>query len=179
MHSRLNLSLDGINRMDRHAFLETFGAVYEHSPWVAERALARRPFAHRAALVAAMQAVVTEAPREAQLALIRAHPELAGREASARRLTAHSSGEQARLGIDALSRTEFDRMAALNRRYRERHGFPCIIALKLHAARDSVFAEFERRIGNDTEAEVALALEQIGHIARGRLENMVRPVAEA
>jgi 2-oxo-4-hydroxy-4-carboxy-5-ureidoimidazoline decarboxylase len=171
--------MDRINRMDRLAFLDTFGAVYEHSPWVAERALARRPFANRAALVAAMQTVVAEAPRETQLALIRAHPELAGREAAAGRLTAHSSGEQARLGLDALSRTEFRRMTELNRRYRDRHGFPCIIALARHATRESVFAEFERRVGNATEAEIALALDQIGHIARGRLEKLVRPVAEA
>lgn len=171
--------MDRINRMDRLAFLDTFGGVYEHSPWVAERALARRPFANRAALVAAMQTVVAEAPHETQLALIRAHPELAGREAAAGRLTAHSSGEQARLGLDALSRTEFRRMTELNRRYRDRHGFPCIIALARHATRESVFAEFERRVGNATEAEIALALDQIGHIARGRLEKLVRPVAEA
>jgi 2-oxo-4-hydroxy-4-carboxy-5-ureidoimidazoline decarboxylase len=171
--------MDRINRMDRLAFLDTFGAVYEHSPWVAERALARRPFANRAALVAAMQTEVAEAPRETQLALIRAHPELAGREAAAGRLTAHSSGEQARLGLDALSRTEFKRMTELNRRYRDRHGFPCIIALARHATRESVFAEFETRVGNATEAEIALALDQIGHIARGRLEKLVRPVAEA
>lgn len=171
--------LDRINRMDRLEFVDSFGAVYEHSPWVAERALARRPFANRAALVAAMQSVVAEAPREAQLALIRAHPELAGAETAAGRLTAHSSGEQARLGFSTLGRTEFKRMSELNRRYRERHGFPCIIALALHATRESVFAEFEKRIGNDTDAEIALALDQIGHIARGRLEKLVRPVAEA
>lgn len=164
--------------MDRLEFLETFGAVYEDSPWVAERALAKRPFANRAALFAAMHAVVAGAPREAQLALIRAHPELAGTEAAAGRLTAHSSGEQGRLGFNALGRAEFKRMAELNRRYRERHGFPCIIALALHASRDSVFAEFEQRIDNDTESEVARALDQIGHIARGRLEKLVRPVAE-
>lgn len=171
--------MDRINRMDRLEFLDTFGGVYEHSPWVAERALARRPFANRAALVAAMQAVVAEAPREAQLALIRAHPELAGAEAVAGRLTAHSSGEQARLGLHALSRSEFKRMSELNRRYRDRHGFPCIIALALHANRESVYAEFEKRIANDTDTEVALALEQIGHIVRGRLERLVWPVAEA
>lgn len=171
--------LDRINRMDRLEFVDSFGAVYEHSPWVAERALARRPFANRAALVAAMQSVVAEAPREAQLALIRAHPELAGAETAAGRLTAHSSGEQARLGFSTLSRTEFKRMSELNRRYRERHGFPCIIALALHATRESVFAELEKRIGNGTDAEIALALDQIGHIARGRLEKLVRPVAEA
>lgn len=171
--------MDRVNRMDRLEFLDTFGAVYEHSPWVAERALAKRPFANRAALVAAMQSVVSEAPREAQLALIRAHPELAGREVATGRLTAQPPGEQARLGINALNRTEFKRMSELNRRYRDRHGFPCIVALALHPSRESVFAEFERRIGNETEAEIALALDQVGHIARGRLEKLVRPVAVA
>jgi OHCU decarboxylase len=170
--------MDQINRMDRLEFVDTFGAVYEHSPWVAERSLARRPFANRAALVAAMHEVVTGAPREAQLALIRAHPELAGTEAATGRLTAHSSGEQARLRFNSLGRTESRRMAELNRRYRDRHGFPCVIALALHATRESVFDELERRICNDTESEVARALEQIGHIARGRLEKLVRPVAE-
>lgn len=179
MDSRANLSLGAINRMDRLAFVDAFGAVYELSPWVAERAFENRPFENRAALVAAMQAVVTAAPREAQLALIRAHPELAGQEAVAGRMSPHSTGEQARLGLGRLGRAEFERIAALNRRYRERHRMPCIVALKLHASRDSVLAEMERRIGIDTEAEIALALEQIGHIARHRLEQMVRPVAEA
>jgi len=178
MGSAANLSLGAINRMDRLAFVEAFGEVYEHSAWVAECALAKRPFENRAALVAAMQAVVTAAPREAQLALIRAHPDLAGQEAVAGRMSPHSTGEQARLGLDRLGRAEFGRIGALNRRYRERHRMPCIVALKLHASRDSVLAEMERRAGNDTEAEIALALEQIGHIARHRLEQMIRPVAE-
>ncbi len=179
MDSQANLSLGAINRMDRLAFVDAFGAVYEHSPWVAERAFENRPFENRAALVAVMQAVVTASPRETKLALIRAHPELAGQGAVAGRLGSHSSGEQARLGFHSLSRSEFKRMSELNRRYRERHGLPCVIALALHATREGVFAELERRIGNETEAEIALALEQIGHIARGRLEKLVRPVAEA
>lgn len=170
--------MDRINRMDRLAFVDAFGAVYEHSPWVAERAFASRPFENRAALAAAMQAVVASSPRETQLALIRAHPELAGHEAVAGRLGSHSSSEQARLGLDRLDRATFERVAAINRRYRDRHRMPCIVALKLHASRDSVLAEMERRLCNDTEAEIAQALEQIGHIARHRIEQMIRPVEE-
>jgi len=173
MRSPPTLSLDAANRMTRGAFLDTFGEVYRHSPWVAERALAQRPFSNLDALARAMQAVVTGSPREVQLALIRAHPELLGREAAAGRLAARSPDEDARLRLDRLSRAEFGRLARLNRRYRERHHFPCIFALRLHRSRDTVYAEFERRIGNDTETELALALEQMGHIARGKLEELV------
>ena len=104
-----------------------------------------------------------------ELVLVRAHPELAGAEAKAGTLTAHSTGEQARLGLNALSGAEFARITDLNRRYRAKFGFPCIIALRLHATRASVLAEMERRLGNDAESEMQTALAQIGHITRGRL----------
>lgn len=161
------------NSLPKDAFIAQFGGVFEHSPWVAERAWPRRPFATRDALHAAMREVVAAASGDEQLALIRAHPELAGREASEGALTAHSSGEQARLGFLALSKAEFERMAGLNRRYRGKFGFPCIVALALHASRDSVMAEMERRLDNDAETERRAALEQIGHIARRRLENLI------
>jgi len=160
------------NGLDRDAFVARFGGVFEHSPWVAERAWLRRPFVSLDALHAAMMAAVREAPREEQLALVRAHPELAGREATQGALTADSSSEQGRLGFTRLSRDEFERMARLNRAYREKFGFPCIVALRLHASRGSVMQEMERRIGNDADTELKNALEQIGHIARGRLERL-------
>ncbi|HEY6821324.1 MAG TPA: 2-oxo-4-hydroxy-4-carboxy-5-ureidoimidazoline decarboxylase [Burkholderiales bacterium] len=158
------------NGLDREAFVARFGGVFEHSAWVAERAWRRRPFASLEALHAAMMAAVREAPREDQLALVRAHPELAGREAAEGALTADSSSEQGRLGFTRLSREEFEKMARLNRAYREKFGFPCIVALRLHASRGSVMQEMERRIGNDADTELGNALEQIGHITRGRLE---------
>jgi chitin deacetylase len=105
-----------------------------------------------------------------------AHPRAPGAprpRGRAGRLAARSSDEDSRLRLDRLSRAEFGRLARLNRRYRERHHFPCIIALRLHHSRDTVYAEFERRIGNDTGKEIALSLEQIGHVARGRLEALV------
>jgi 2-oxo-4-hydroxy-4-carboxy-5-ureidoimidazoline decarboxylase len=162
-----------VNAMTAVEFKSAFGAIFEHSPWVAERAYAHRPFTTVEALHRAMLDVVREAPRSQQLALIQAHPELAGREADAGMLTAESTGEQGRLGFTALPRAEYQRMADLNRRYRERFGFPCIVALRLHATRQTVFEEFERRIGNDMETEIGTAIDEIGHITRGRIEALV------
>ncbi|MCX7960139.1 MAG: 2-oxo-4-hydroxy-4-carboxy-5-ureidoimidazoline decarboxylase [Burkholderiales bacterium] len=166
-------TLEALNRMDRDAFVCALGGVYERSPWVAERVHARRPFASRSALAQAMQAEVRAAGREAQLALVRAHPELGVRASEAGALTENSASEQARLGLTALSPEEAARVAELNRRYRERHGFPCIVALARHASRETVLAEMARRIGNPTEAELVAALEQIGQIAAARLEKLV------
>jgi len=168
------MRLSELNGLDLQNFTARLGTVFEHSPWIAEAAAARRPFASADALHAAMMDAVRAAAPAAQLALIRAHPELAGREAGAGALTADSTSEQARLGFNALSREEFERMAGINRRYREKFGFPCIVALKLHRTRGTVIAEMERRIGGARAAEIAAALEQIGHIARGRLERLVQ-----
>jgi OHCU decarboxylase len=167
------LALDRLNAMPQHEFRAALGEVFEHSPWVAERAWTRRPFASVEALHAAMVTAVRAAGTEEQLALIRAHPELAGREAAAGTLTADSTSEQGRLGFTALSRAEIDRVARANRAYREKFGFPCIVALRLHASRETVIAEMERRAGNDRTTEIAAALEQIGHITRGRLDKLV------
>jgi OHCU decarboxylase len=157
---------------DKQAFVARFGGIFEHSPWVAERAWQRRPFASLDSLHAAMLQVVSQAQEQEQLALVRAHPELAGREAKAGELTADSSGEQGRLGFTSLDRDEFLKMQRINRAYRERFGFPCIVALRLHATRQSVLAEMERRLGNNADEELANALEQIGHITRGRLDRL-------
>ena len=152
--------------------LDDVRAVFEHSPWVAERAWARAPFRSAAELHAEMMRAVGAASREEQLALIRAHPELAGKEAAEGSLTIESSGEQGRLGFTRLSKAELARMQQVNRAYREKFGFPCIVALRLHDTRESVMQEMERRTRNDPETEVKNALEQIGHITRGRLENI-------
>ena len=158
--------------MEKGGFVERYGGVFEHSPWVAEAAWERGPSASLDDLHRAMMAAVREAPRERQLALVRAHPELAGREAGAGTLTADSSSEQGRLGFTSLSREEVNKMAELNRRYREKHGFPCIVALRLHATREGVMAEMERRLANESDVELEKALEEIGHITRGRLEKI-------
>ena len=165
--------LAALNAVDRPGFVQALGEVFEHSPWVAERAWARRPFASVDALHAAMVAAVGAAGADEQLALIRAHPELAGREAADGTLTADSTSEQGRLGFTALTRADLERVARANAAYRTKFGFPCIVALRLHATRESVIAEMERRAGNDRAAELAAALEQIRHITRGRLDKIV------
>jgi OHCU decarboxylase len=165
------LKLAEINSLALPGFVEHLGAVFEHSPWVAEGAWRERPFSSVGELHETMMSVVRAAPRERQLELARAHPELAGAEAKA--LTADSSSEQGRLGFTALSREELLRMAALNGRYRGKFGFPCIVALRLHADRASVIAEMERRLASDAATELGAALEQIGHITRGRLQKML------
>ena len=166
------MQLSFLNAADQREFVAALGALFEHSPWVAERAWKMRPFSDVKGLHSAMMKVVGEADESEKLGLIRAHPELAGREASEGTLTAESSGEQARLGFTALSSGEFRQMADINRRYREKFGFPCIVALKLHATRASVVAEMLRALEGGREDEIARALGQIGEISLGRLENM-------
>jgi OHCU decarboxylase len=161
--------LNDLNRLDLPAWLQRCGALFEHSPWVAEGAWRERPFASAGELHRAMMRAVAEASPEQQLALVRAHPELAGGE----NLTLDSSSEQARLGFNRLSKEELQAMSRLNRRYREKFGFPCIVALRLHANRASVMREMERRLGNNADTELAGALEQIGHITRGRLDKLL------
>ena len=163
------LTFNELNALDQGAFTALLGDIFEHSSWVAERAWAARPFTDVAALHTAMSQVVREASPAEQFALIRAHPELAGREATAGTLTDSSTGEQKRLGFTALTRAEFDRITGINRSYREKFGFPCIVALKLHADRASVMDEMERRVTNDAQTERWNALEQIAHIGLGRL----------
>jgi OHCU decarboxylase len=158
-----------VNALEEREFVERFGGVFEHSPWVAQRAWSRKPFRSVDALHEAMMQVIAQAKKEEQLALVRAHPELAGAQAKEGTLTVDSSSEQGRLGFTRLTREELNRMSKLNRGYREKHGFPCIVALRLHATRDSVTAEMERRLANDSDTEMKNALEQIGHITRGRL----------
>ena len=168
------MKLAEFNALPLSAFVAHLGGVFEHSPWVAERAYGKRPFGSIDALHQAMMNIVSQAGRKDQLALIRAHPELAGAEAKEGTLTADSSSEQARLGFTRLTRDELTAMSTLNREYREKHGFPCIVALRLHSTRQGVMAEMQRRVANDTLAEMGTALGQIGHIARGRLEKLVQ-----
>ena len=166
------LGIAQINAMTPGDFLAAFGGVFEHSPWIAERAWERRPFADAESLHAAMVAVVAGASRAEQIALLNAHPDLAGKEAKVGTLTAASINEQASAGLDALSRDEMGLIGELNRRHRELFGFPFIIAARLNA-KDRIFAEFERRLGLDENAEFAACLEQVYAITRLRLADLV------
>ena len=141
-------------------------ALFEHSPWVEARADARPSSGDRHA---DLMAVVHEAAPEEQLALIRAHPELAGKAAVDGSLTRASAAEQASAGLDRLTPAEYDRFHALNAAYREKFGFPFIICVRL-TDKAGILAAMERRLGNDRDAEIAEALDQIGEIVRLRLE---------
>jgi 2-oxo-4-hydroxy-4-carboxy-5-ureidoimidazoline decarboxylase len=161
------VALEEVNSLEKREFVARLGGVFEHSPWIAERAWQRRPFRSVAELHRAMLDAVVSMEEKLQLA--RAHPELAGSET----LSVDSTSEQARLGFNRLSKTELEEMKRLNRSYREKFGFPCIVALRLHAERQSVMREIERRLANDADTELASAFEQIGHITRARLEKLL------
>jgi 2-oxo-4-hydroxy-4-carboxy-5-ureidoimidazoline decarboxylase len=166
------LTIPEVNRMSAAKFVGTLGGVFEHSPWIAERAFAARPFAGVDALHAAMSDAVRDAGRGAQLALLRAHPELAGKEAQADELTRDSQAEQSAAGLSALTRDELGRVSELNRRYRAKFGFPFIIAVRRHT-KDGIFREFERRLELDPETELANALAQVFAITRLRLDGLI------
>jgi 2-oxo-4-hydroxy-4-carboxy-5-ureidoimidazoline decarboxylase len=140
-------------------------ALFEYSPWVEARADARPSSGDRHA---DLMAVVRESTPEEQLALIRAHPELASKAAVA--LTEASAAEQASAGLDRLTRAEFDRFHALNAAYREKFGFPFIICVRL-TDKAGILAAMERRLINDRDTEIATALDEIGKIVRLRLED--------
>lgn len=161
-----------VNAMTAVEFVEAFGNIAEHAPWVAEKAASVRPFASRDAMIGSFQAVIEQADRTAQLALLRAHPDLAGKAAIAGDLTAASKSEQAGAGLDRLTPEEFERFTDFNRRYRERFGFPFILAVK-GADKATILAAFEDRIGNAVETEFQTALHQVGRIVRFRLEDTI------
>jgi len=166
------VSLAELNAATREAFVGHLGGVFEHSPWVAERAYDRRPFATREALHAAMVAAVEEAGPERQLALLRAHPELAGRAAVRGEMTAFSTREQGGSGLLDCSPEELARLQELNRAYAEKFGFPFIIAVR-GLDRRAIIENFERRLGNSREAEIAEALRQVARITGLRLAGLV------
>jgi 2-oxo-4-hydroxy-4-carboxy-5-ureidoimidazoline decarboxylase len=160
--------VDELNNLPREAFVARLGSIYEHSPWVAERAFAARPFASLDALHDAMHAAMMSAASTEQMALIRAHPELAGRVAAAE-LTEHSRREQSGAGLDRITSEERNRMQQLNDRYRQRFGFPFIVAVK-GLGWSGIIERMEARLSNTPQQEVATALQQVGRIARFRLE---------
>jgi len=165
-------SIAALNAADRATFVAAIGFAFEHSPWIADAVWERRPFADLGALHAALVAAVERAPHERRVALIAAHPDLAGRVAREGRLTAASHGEQAAAGLDRLSADEIARFDAANAAYRARFGFPFVICAREHD-KASVIAALERRAGNDRDTEIATALAEIAKIARLRLEDAV------
>jgi len=160
--------------LSRDAFVALYGAVYEHSPWIAEALFdAGLTADHRTAegLQAAMAAVVEAASRDRQLALLRAHPDLAGRLAIRGELTPQSAGEQAGAGLGDCSPAEFQRFTELNDAYKARFGFPFIMAVK-GRSRGEILAAFEGRVGNAPSTEFRTALDEVHKIALLRLRGL-------
>ena len=166
------MNLAAVNALDEAVFVAALGDIFEHSPWVARRAYRARPFASVDALHAAMVDVVQRAGRNEQLALIRAHPELAGRAMVANTLTAESTREQSGAGLDRCTPAEYATLVALNSRYNARFGFPFIVAVKGYD-RAGVIAEFARRVARDPPTEFAEALAQIARITGFRLRTLI------
>jgi OHCU decarboxylase len=158
--------------LDRDAFVARFGGVYEHSPWIAEWAFdagltAEADTAEGLAGLLRAQAEAGGADR--QMALLRAHPDLAGKLAVAGELTAASTSEQAGAGLDACTAAEFERFQTLNAAYREKFGFPFIVAVAGYH-RTEILEIFERRLGNQRDREIREALDQVHRIALIRLQ---------
>jgi len=168
----VTISIRQIDAMERDAFIAQLGGIYEHSPWVPERAWPARPFRSRDALHAAMEKIVAVASREEQLALIRAHPELAGRLALDGRLTDASRSEQAGAGLDRCTPEEFARLQALNADYRRKFDFPFIIAIR-GLTRTQIIAQLEKRLAHSAEQEFSACLQEIGRIAGFRLYDLI------
>ncbi|PWT74763.1 MAG: OHCU decarboxylase [Proteobacteria bacterium] len=168
----MSTTIAELNRLDRAAFARSLGHIYEHSPWVGERAWSARPFASIQALWSAMQQVVERAGNDEQLALIRAHPELAGKLAIAQQLTTDSRVEQAGAGLDRCTPEEFAQFQALNKAYREKFGFPFIVAVR-GLDRSTILERMRQRVNHSTEQEFATCLREIGRIARFRLDDLI------
>jgi len=167
------IRLAQLNQLDQDAFAELLGGIFEHSPWVARQAWTQRPFARITALHDTMCRAVADAGETAQLALIRAHPTLAGKAAIRGELTPASSSEQSGAGLGECSAEEYASITALNRAYEERYGFPFILAVRGHT-RQSIIAQMRSRIGNTHDEELAQALLQIERIAGFRLADTIR-----
>jgi len=152
---------------DRDTFVATYGPLFEHSPWVAENAYASGPFSGDDEVYEALTAAMFDAPRERQLALLRAHPDLGARA----RMTPDSTREQAGAGLDRLTPDEYDALLRANAAYKERFGMPFVICVGEHD-KHSILAAAEARVQNDADAELETALGEIAKIARLRLDRM-------
>jgi 2-oxo-4-hydroxy-4-carboxy-5-ureidoimidazoline decarboxylase len=166
-------TMQHLNTCSGDAFVAEIGFAFEDSPWIARAAAGRRPFADRDALHAAMVAIVEDASDDAKVALIRAHPDLAGRVAREGRLTAASAAEQAGAGLDALAPAEIERFDRDNAAYRAKFGFPFVICARENT-KASILAALSARGTNERAAEIATALAEIAKIARLRIEDAVQ-----
>jgi OHCU decarboxylase len=166
------IAIAEVNNLDQRAFVAKFGALYEHSPWIAERVWHGRPFGSFAQLHGAFVHVVYDAPLDRQIALIRAHPDLAGKAAIAGELTRESAREQVSAGLDRLTPEEYEEFHRLNAAYREKFGFPLIITVRENT-KETILAGARARLEHSRSQEIETALGEIDKIARFRLQDLV------
>lgn len=164
----MSQTLAALNSSDRAAFVAALGHLFEHSPWVAEETFSKGPFADADALHAALCGTMMDASPERQLALVRAHPDLAGRLARAGELTPSSAREQSAAGLDRLTPDEASEIVRLNDAYKARFGFPFVICARLNA-KGAILASMRSRAANSPKEELSTALGEIAKIARLRL----------
>jgi len=169
----MSITLEALNADDQRAFVAAVGHLFEHSPWVAEETWGKRPFVDAPALHAALCATMRGASPERQLALIRAHPDLAGRLAQQKKLTAESTREQASAGLDQLTDAELAAFTAQNDTYKARFGFPFIICARLNA-KAAILEAMQARVGHAPDAEFNTALGEIEKIAWLRLQDVLQ-----
>ncbi|WP_375428294.1 2-oxo-4-hydroxy-4-carboxy-5-ureidoimidazoline decarboxylase [uncultured Sphingomonas sp.] len=162
------MTLAEVNALDRAAFVARFGLLFEHSPWVVEQAEQLRPFAD---LHAGLMAPLRDASEAQRVALIRAHPELAGKATMDRGLTRASTREQASAGLDCLTPDEFARFHDMNAAYRARFGMPFVMCVR-RTDKAGILAAMETRLGSTAAAETATAIAEIGEIICLRLTEL-------
>jgi len=162
----MKYQIDVLNQMSQRDFVEALGAIFEDSPWVAEKAYNKRPFADLGSLHQTMVGLVRDASLNEQLVLIRSHPDLGSKV----KMSESSVQEQAGAGLDRLSSEEYERFQSLNQAYKEKFAFPFIIAVKNHT-KESILDAFSMRLQNSSEAEIESALQEIYQIAWFRYFN--------
>jgi 2-oxo-4-hydroxy-4-carboxy-5-ureidoimidazoline decarboxylase len=166
------ISLPDLNACSRGDFVAALANIFEYSPWIAEQGASRRPFTGVKQLFEAMKGALDRAPSELRLALIKAHPDLANKTQRAAGLTAESTAEQDSVGLDRLSDAEYQAFERVNNAYRAKFGFPYIVCVRRHT-RDSILRDFERRLPNDANSEMAKSIEEICRIAALRIDQLV------
>jgi OHCU decarboxylase len=168
----MSLAIFQINQMDRGEFVRVIGPVFEHSPWIAEAAWTKKPFADVNGLRQELCKIVKNSGEEKQLALICAHPDLVGKLALAGHLTHESTNEQASAGLNRLLPAEVDLFQKQNATYKNKFGFPFVICARLNK-KAAILAGFETRLKNSREQEIKTALEEIFKIAELRLRDLM------
>jgi len=166
-------TLAELNSCSKEDFVAALANIFEYSPWIAEKAADQRPFAGVTELFAAMKAAVDHASEDLRLALIKAHPDLANKTQRDAGLTAESNAEQNSVGLDRLSEAEYQAFERVNNAYRAKFDIPYIVCVRRHT-KDSILADFEKRLPNDKTKEIAASIAEICKIAALRTDLLVK-----